>query len=183
VKRCPGCKETKQAADFHKGRDNKDGLQTRCKLCKASARKKFREQYPERVKARESRAYARLVAEGKANTHYLRHFERYRDEWLTRRYGITYADYQRMLELQKGLCAICNRSAKLDVDHNHETGRVRGLLCRKCNLGIGYLKDDHGLLLKAYRYLVAFDGGESAQSNTAQAVLISPPTGLTVVVQ
>lgn len=63
-----------------------------------------------------------------------------------RRYGISPEDFQGMLEAQAGLCAICCEPMRpgrwTHVDHNHETGRVRGLLCHSCNLGIGHLKED-----------------------------------------
>jgi len=58
-------------------------------------------------------------------------------------YGITIQDYDRMLEEQRGVCAICKKpekNRKLAVDHDHETGRVRGLLCTNCNNTLGWLE-------------------------------------------
>ena len=77
-------------------------------------------------------------------------------------YGITQEDYDALLEKQHGVCAICHKPSKpggkrsasrLHVDHDHETGRVRGLLCNRCNLGIGHLHDSPVLLLSALKYL------------------------------
>lgn len=68
-----------------------------------------------------------------------------READLKRKYRITVEDYDRMLTLQGGGCCICGSTPKkrrLSVDHNHRTGRVRGLLCFPCNYGIGWLKDN-----------------------------------------
>ncbi len=73
---------------------------------------------------------------------------------------MTVADYDELFEKQKGCCAICgttdsghNVTNHLLVDHDHSTGKVRGLLCSSCNLGIGKFKDDTNLLATAINYL------------------------------
>lgn len=79
-----------------------------------------------------------------------------RFEHLMNRYGITYETYLSMLEEQGGVCAVCSAPPGrrvLCVDHNHETGRVRGLLCSNCNAGIGMLGDDPDRLESAITYL------------------------------
>ena len=96
------------------------------------------------------------------------HIKEYRDEWYKshdgkrtaynlKRYGLSVEDYMDMTVEQQGLCAICGkecvRNKKLCVDHNHDTGEVRELLCSKCNFGIGQFNDDPDLLKKAVRYL------------------------------
>lgn len=69
-------------------------------------------------------------------------YERRREQSLKRRYGITLEDFDRMKAEQGGVCAIClKREAKV-VDHDHKTGRVRGLLCGGCNGAIGILDED-----------------------------------------
>lgn len=72
-----------------------------------------------------------------------------------KQYGITENDYQKMLAEQKGVCKICGveETVNLSVDHCHTTGTVRGLLCKKCNVGIGYFKDNPDTLAKAIEYL------------------------------
>jgi hypothetical protein len=71
------------------------------------------------------------------------------------KYGLAKGDYERMLLRQHGVCAICEQKprARLCVDHCHSTRQVRGLLCRKCNLGLGHFHDDPRLLRKAAAYL------------------------------
>lgn len=69
--------------------------------------------------------------------------------------------FLKMLELQNYVCAICslhysNFKKSLAVDHDHHTGKIRGLLCSKCNTGIGNLKDDPKLLKKALEYLLKY---------------------------
>jgi hypothetical protein len=73
-----------------------------------------------------------------------------------KQYGITVDDYNQMFTLQNGRCAICgvNQEGNLDVDHCHQTKKVRGLLCRKCNLAIGYFQDDPLLCKRASDYLL-----------------------------
>jgi hypothetical protein len=85
-------------------------------------------------------------------------------EWkslLPKRYGITYEQYTEMLESQAEQCAICGSkcannartSGKLFVDHCHTSGAVRGLLCSKCNHGLGLFNDDIDRLRSAINYL------------------------------
>ncbi len=72
-------------------------------------------------------------------------------------YGMTIADYDALLERQGGVCAICKKhpGETLCVDHCHATGKVRGLLCRKCNAAIGFLEDDPRAARAAAAYLEA----------------------------
>lgn len=81
--------------------------------------------------------------------------ERYCHRVALWKYGLSIADYDVLAEKQNGVCAICGEPDKqrLAVDHNHETGVVRGLLCRLCNLGLGHFKDRPGVLTKAAKYL------------------------------
>jgi hypothetical protein len=72
---------------------------------------------------------------------------------LTRRYGITAAEADHLLSLQGGLCAICRIAPAQHVDHDHETGVVRALLCFNCNGGLGQFKDDPLLLHLAAFYV------------------------------
>lgn len=73
------------------------------------------------------------------------------------RYGLTPEDLLHMHELQNGVCAICfslpKEGRNLDVDHCHETGKIRGLLCNNCNRGLGHLQDSKEILEKAISYL------------------------------
>ena len=81
-----------------------------------------------------------------------------RSENLKSRYGITEEDYELMSANQNNCCAICKQKSEinLSVDHCHKTGIVRGLLCRNCNLALGYLKDDTNRIESAIKYLDEF---------------------------
>lgn len=68
-------------------------------------------------------------------------------------YGISPEQHELMLVKQGDACAICRARKKLCVDHCHETGQVRGLLCRECNLGVGHLGDSPAMLRQAAEYL------------------------------
>lgn len=74
---------------------------------------------------------------------------------LRTKYGITPEQYQGMLQEQEGKCGICLNVGKLNVDHCHETSKVRGLLCDNCNQALGKFKDDLNILERAANYLRA----------------------------
>lgn len=69
-------------------------------------------------------------------------------------YDITVNDYRTIKRQQNGVCAICQKDAYLMIDHDHKTSRVRGLLCRECNNGLGIFKDSTEALVRAAEYLV-----------------------------
>lgn len=74
-----------------------------------------------------------------------------------KRYAITLTEYNEMLAAQGGVCAICSSTCyhRLSIDHCHATGRIRGLLCQKCNRGLGLFGDRPETLAKAIKYLGA----------------------------
>lgn len=136
LKTCSKCGEIRSTREFFKSVRHPDGFNPWCRECHRVA-----------TNAR----YAALNPEVKNFRgwfHGLKH-----------KYGLTPADYARMLEEQGGVCAICggepqtNGKARFNVDHCHATGRVRSLLCFPCNSGIGRFKDDPELLRKAIAYL------------------------------
>lgn len=78
------------------------------------------------------------------------------------KYGLQWEDFERMYQKQNGQCLVCKKYSDLwpekkteglYVDHNHSSGKVRGLLCHYCNLGLGHFKDNANLLIEAARYL------------------------------
>jgi hypothetical protein len=142
---CNKCGETKLVESFPKRKDYKDGRLNTCKSCESQRKKKY-EYTPDQWKG-------------------------YR---LKKKFGITLDDYANMLEKQNHRCAICQthiddyvsqcegsesvyaqRKSKqnFSVDHCHDTGKIRGLLCYNCNLMLGNAKDNSDLLLKAIEYL------------------------------
>jgi hypothetical protein len=87
-----------------------------------------------------------------------KHYLSKRTSILKSRYGITEDDYSVLFNNQQGCCAICGvdytgSKRNLDVDHDHTTGNVRGLLCNNCNRGLGHFQDSPTILLKALEYL------------------------------
>jgi len=75
---------------------------------------------------------------------------------LWRKYGIRIEDKEAMWSAQEGICVICPEQIDVNtshVDHNHETGKVRGLLCNRCNMGLGLFQDSFEILLSASEYL------------------------------
>jgi hypothetical protein len=105
----------------------------------------------EAILLKNKRAKDRRIAAGKENPYKVK---------LEKKYGITLEIYAEMYRAQNGLCAICGNGpskgswhGKLGVDHCHDTGAIRGLLCDDCNVGIGRLKDDPERLRKALQYL------------------------------
>lgn len=69
------------------------------------------------------------------------------------RYGISSQEWFTMLEEQEGLCKICLGENPTDLDHNHKTLKIRGLLCRNCNTGIGLLGENVNVLERAIKYI------------------------------
>lgn len=97
--------------------------------------------------------------------------------WYT--YGVTIDFYNQLLDSQEGLCAICHRPEralrangevrKLSIDHDHNSGVIRGLLCYHCNQGLGHFEDNAQFLRAAAIYALQDQGGKQ---------LITPSTGL-----
>lgn len=80
---------------------------------------------------------------------------------LKTRFGMTVEQYEVALAQQGGVCAICSVASNIEgknfcVDHDHATGKVRGLLCHKCNAALGHFKDSTALLMKAADYLEGY---------------------------
>lgn len=84
-------------------------------------------------------------------------FALYKNRQLKHRYGMTMEEYDNILVEQKGVCAICgglpNKTKGLCVDHSHENGNIRGLLCGPCNKGLGMFRDNPMNLIRASEYL------------------------------
>lgn len=161
LKRCKKCGEVKPLDDFYRAKGMKDGRRSDCKPCnlaeKAERYRQNPEPYIERTKTwqRENREkYNAKQRKWKAD-----HRDRERDGYLRRKYGISQADYDAMLEAQGGGCGICGDAPPDDVafhvDHDHRTGEVRGLLCVNCNNGLGQFRESKGRLAGAAEYVAA----------------------------
>ena len=140
-KTCRICKDNKPVNEFHR---LKKWYASYCKLCQANFAKVWRKDNAEAIKEKKAVAYKNMPSMVKFNNH------------LKQRYGIDVDYYLDMLSKQNGLCKICgglSNRKRLSVDHCHETGRVRGLLCERCNSFIGRVKDDVSILKSAIDYL------------------------------
>lgn len=147
TKRCGRCKEWKPLTEYHKHRSTPDGLQNCCKDCNRTLCR-------ERLRAK--------IRSGQARVEYKKRYKVKRWTKLLNQYGITRAEYEELESKQDFKCAICEQPearmykdalCRLIVDHDHETGKIRGLLCYSCNLGLGCFKDDPERLKRAANYL------------------------------
>lgn len=139
---CYRCKENKHRSGYNVNRKRVDGLSFYCKTCTQKARKDRYWKDPEKGR------------------------QQSKDSIRKSRFGIEKHEYQEMVNRQNNLCAICNELEKLksrngtvaalSIDHDHETGAIRALLCRKCNFMIGCANDDPELLKKAIEYLYEY---------------------------
>ena len=140
TKVCRKCKAKKKLSEFNKDRSRNDGFSKLCKLCD---RKRGREYYCR-------------VRKGNAE-HYQSRRPKKINSTLIRKYGITLDQRNQMIDNQNGKCAICG-NVLVDgfgtaVDHDHKTGKIRGILCGSCNGGLGLFKDNISSLLSAIKYL------------------------------
>jgi hypothetical protein len=144
AKACCTCEQTKPVSEFHRDRHTASGYANRCKECRrpgnATAVARWRERHPERRR--------------EAWRRWWHNKGRFRD--LAATYGISEEQYLAMLEAQDGRCAICRgdgQGRRLGVDHDHDTGQVRGLLCGPCNSALGMLREDPAIFAAALTYL------------------------------
>ena len=163
---CGKCKCNKPLNDFYNDKRSKDGKQHHCKICHSNyynipenkeLRKKYLKEYyknnhdmPEYKEKKNTYRKKYAMKPEKKIADY--------KTYLLRTYGITLEQYNQMLEEQEGKCKICGKhhsesKKRMAVDHNHETGAIRGLLCTNCNTGIGLFLDNPTLIENAINYL------------------------------
>ena len=140
------------AAYAQAARDRRAALSPEQRAAKTQAQREYHAALsPEE---REARAQARR---GRATVRTPEQREARRDHWLQRKYGLDIAGFDALLATQDGHCAICGTDEPngngWHVDHDHETGAVRGILCGGCNTGIGHLRDDPAVLRDAAAYI------------------------------
>lgn len=133
TRRCCLCKEVKNIEEFCMLYGNPRNRKYSCKICETKRIEEWRKNNPEKFK----------LAQRRNN--------------LKRNYGITVEQYEEMYKKQNGLCAVCGNEEVqrqvLSVDHDHNTNKVRGLLCHKCNRALGLLQDDVSIIKKMLGYL------------------------------
>lgn len=115
VRTCPRCKQSKPISEFHRDNRKKTKIRSRCITCNKETKK------PQKFTNEQ------------------------RKKWkLFNLYRISVEEYDRIFKRQEGLCAICKKLlTRPRVDHDHVTGRVRGLLCQRCNLRLAGVEDDN----------------------------------------
>jgi len=126
-------------------------LRKYCKDCLRARKRKWYQENKDRVAA-QRRKWKPWRSE---------EFREYRRDWqLQDRYGITLKEFEQMSEAQNGVCAICGnepdsnqKGNTLHVDHCHEAGEIRGLLCNHCNVGLANFRNDPDALRRAAEYL------------------------------
>jgi len=139
LKRCSKCKATKSLSNFSVGRSNEDGLQSRCKACQ----KAYYDTHSRKRTSPELRS----------------------GQYLRYSYGLTKDAFKIILEEQNRLCALCKaplHRGGILVDHCHKRGVIRGILCRKCNAGLGYYEhwNEQGIFESSIKaYLERASGG------------------------
>lgn len=150
MKYCPKCDTILKSECFSKASKRKDGLASACKDCSSEYGKRW---YRRQLETQENFLEDRAT---KRRTYYEENKEQFRRHLLKQRYGMTLEEYWRLDELQNHECALCGKEElekDLCVDHCHETGKIRGLLCGKCNRGIGMFGDNLEGVEKVVKYL------------------------------
>lgn len=155
MKQCTECKIIKSNDEFQKHKVNKNGsicYKAKCKMCLNSKRKEKWYSLPENVRKEKQRKVREKLGED-----YFRNYK------LKKKYGISLEDYNSMLEHQNGKCAICKtdlivgsyykNGGNCRVDHNHQTGKVRELVCHECNAVLGFSKENIDILQNTMNYL------------------------------
>ena len=161
MKPCRKCGITKPLSEFHKARGMRDGHRNECKPCLKQIQRAWYERNREYAIARAQdwvRRNPERYAEQKRRWREDKKVERRaieRSGHLRRKYGLTIEDFEFLRVAQGDRCAICDQpdSAGLHIDHHHDSGLIRGLLCGKCNKAIGLLKEDPALFDSASSYL------------------------------
>lgn len=127
-----------------------------CKTCKKNRLLKFFYQYPSGF----YRVHCIDCSKSIRNQYNKNNSDKVRSYKLHQRYGLTLYEYNQLLNKQKGRCKICKSlhtgrktSSHFHVDHCHTTGKIRGLLCHKCNSALGKFNDDVQILKNAIKYL------------------------------
>jgi hypothetical protein len=145
MKQCSICKEKKELNEFPFQNKKLNKIMAACKVCKSIIQKENRKKLGEVQKEKDRILYQ------KNKEHRVKYAREYREKYpertratnLKQKYGITQNDYDKTLSIQNNKCAICERDMNeygkiFCVDHNHTTGKVRGLLCDPCNYGLGF---------------------------------------------
>lgn len=160
VRCCNKCRVTKPVADFYAASSCRDGIATRCKECVRAQQRGNPKRLARKRAYRES--HRAEIASGKREW-YLRTVkgtDKIRSRNYRGRYDLTADEYGKIFTAQNGCCAICSIQVETGpgkggarIDHCHATGAVRGILCHKCNIGLGWFRDNADALENAATYI------------------------------
>lgn len=179
MKACSKCAEVKPLEDYYKHPTNRDGRFGTCKPCVLADRRRryeadgdtlrervrdYRQANPERVAEVKRKSLAKVpphVAVAKNRRYNLK------------KYGLTIEQFDAMFAAQGERCALCRSDEPgrfWTVDHDHTTGKVRGVLCWHCNVGLGHFRDDAATLIAAADYVMrAHETPEEANRDDSEA--------------
>lgn len=145
TKVCLKCNIEKDSGEFHADNRTPGKRKAKCKKCENERNVIWYHSLPEDKKEKRLKRIRKSLREN---------YEKIKWDSLKSKYGINKEDYDRMFEAQEGKCAICSISKdRLHVDHCHDTGIVRGLLCSNCNCAIGSLKHSTYRMKLAIEYI------------------------------
>lgn len=150
---CRSCGINKELKEFHKDCTKSLGYRNICKICYKQytsrsdvreKRLKYHKEYD--IKNKDKRIKYRLSTKEQAS-------KRSKEHHLKSKYNLTAEGFEILKNKQNNRCLICSKDCNLVIDHNHRTGKIRGLLCKYCNTGLGMFKDNPLFLTQAVNYL------------------------------
>ena len=159
--KCNCCLRLLPPENFSKSKTSTRGYQYKCKLCVSD----YDKTNPEKKAEQKKRHYLKNKEkiDQRARDWYNNNKDRSKGNAIQRKYGITTEIFNQMRESQQYRCAICGTGEdslkkKLVIDHCHNTGKVRKLLCTNCNVAIGMFKENPRIMFSAMEYLKEFNG-------------------------
>ena len=153
---CTKCDQDYSKDGMSKDCSRRDGISSWCKKCRATSTKQWARKYPEKVQVQKLKKIESRECNWRTDPK--GSYIKQRDAVLRCRYGISLDQYDEMLSQQGHQCAICHKDARkmtymLHVDHCHESGIVRGLLCAPCNVYLGAINDNPDAMKRGAEYL------------------------------
>lgn len=145
MKLCKSCSKEKPLSEFYTDHQAKDKLMYECKNCSNQRTRKYYQDNIDKKREIGRKYYHKDPLREKARRY-------------SKNFGISLSELEEMFKEQNNCCKICKKHQKefnkpLAVDHCHDTNLIRGLLCGRCNRGLGYFKDSPELLQSAMQYL------------------------------